>query len=248
MKFSSLLADIRLYAPGLPEMWQYRFLSRALQEWLSHAEVWKEWTAFKYDFTAASGGRVVVPNAKYDPATPANDITTVRTNRVHKVRWEPTQELIPYKTLEELDTLQTDWATQTAKKPLAWTVDVSGFAGETVPAVRLYPYPAIVGDNTTSALSFFVSHTVTECETLDDIYAIETTATAGIADWIFRRYREGLVAGALSKALLVPNVDWSNPGLAQKFEADFERAKVKAKSEADVGQSNWAGTVVYGGY
>lgn len=248
MHFKSLLADLRLMCPGLPEPWQYRFLTRSLQTFLSETQVWQEWSLHPWDFTAASGGVYAVPNARYNPGGATNPNPTVVTDRVLAVRWVPTGRMIEKITREQADACFPTWPTDTNAEPTVWFPYPSGFAGATVPAVRLYPYPAAVGDNTAGALSFLVSHTVTEAETPDEVYALESAASGNIADWLFRRYRETIVSGAAARALAVPNVDWSNPQLATQLALAFALGLDRARSETQAGQTTSHGVVAYGGY
>ena len=248
MHFKSLLADLRLMCPGLPEPWQYRFLTRALQQFLSETQVWQEWSAYAWDFTSASGGVYAVPNARYNPTGPVNSNPTVVTDRVLAVRWVPTGRLIDKITREQADLFYPNWMTDTNAEPTVWFPYPSGFAGATVPAVRLYPYPAAAGDNTTGALRFLVSHTVVEAETPDEVFALESDVTGNVADWVFRRYRETLLNGALSKALAVPTVDWSNPQFAATLAVAFSLGIDRARSETQAGQTTSSGVIAYGGY
>lgn len=249
MKLSSLLADIRLLAPGLPEPWQYRFLTRSLQTFLAETQVWQEWTQYAWDFTNASGGVYTIPNARYNPTGPVDTAPYVRTDRVLRVKWVPTGDEVRKVTMLQLDMERPTWMSDTGKEPLCWAPYVSGFADFSVPRVRFYPFPAAVGDDTAAALKFLVSHTVIETETPDEVFAIESAATHnGIADWLFRRYRETLVAGALARALVVPGVDWTNEKLGMMYAAAFDSGVVKARSETQAGQTTSTVLVSYGGY
>lgn len=250
MKLSSLLADIRIACPGMPEPWQYRYLTRSLQTFLSETQAWQEWSQYAWDFTNASGGIYTIPNALYNPTGPVDTAPYVRTDRVLKVKWVPTGYEVPKVTLSQLDEQYPMWMTETGKEPKCWAPYVSGFAGTTVPRVRFFPYPASAGDNTTGALKFLVSHTVIETETPDEVYAIESAAIHnGMADWLFRRYRETIVSGALARALMAPTgVDWSDHKLGQMYAAAFELGITKARSEVQAGQTTSVVTVTYGGY
>jgi hypothetical protein len=248
MYFKSLLADIRLVCPGMPEPWQYRFLTRSLQVFLSDTEVWQEWTQYAWDFTAASGGLYEIPNAKYNPTGPVDPYPFVRASRVLRVKWMPTGENIAKVTADELDRCEQDWMTQRSKEPRAWAPAPSAFGEHGGYRVRLYPHPADVVDDTAAALRFLVAHTVTETETPDDVLALETAVGGNVADWLFRRYRETVVAGTLARALAVPGVDWSNPQLAMQYGAAFTFGVDRARSETQAGQTTSHVVVAYGGY
>lgn len=249
MKLSSFLPDIRLYCPGMPEPYQYRFLVRALQEFFSRSEVWREWTLSAYDNLSTNAGEIIVPNAYYNPVGPVDSVPYVRTERVLKAKWVPTGEEIPRTTTSELSNCDSSWMETRGSIPEAWCPWPLGLAGiETIP-VRLYPYPATVADETVGALKFFVVQTITEIDDPEEVYNLEVTlATSGVADWIFRRYRETIVAGTLARALMVPGVDWTNPQLAAANSIAFNDGVTRARSEAEAGQQTRVLTVDYGGY
>ena len=249
MRFDSLLADIRLMCPGMPEPWQYRFLTRSLQQFLSDTQVWQEWTQYDYDMLSSTAGQIVVPNAVYDPSGPTDAVSYVRTDRVLKVMWVPTGELLTKTTDDALRNCDPAWQAERAVKPTAWMPWPSGYATVSVVPVLVHPYPAAVEDETAAALRFFVTQTVTELETPEQIYSLDMVlATSGIAAWIFRRYRETILAGVLAKALMVPNVDWSQPQLATRYALAYSEGSIRARSEADAGQTNTHHVVQYGGY
>lgn len=249
MNFNAFLADIRLMCPGMPEPWQYRFLTRSLQRFLSYTELWKEWTEYNWDFDIASAGRYVVPNSKYDPSGPTDNEPLVRTNRVHEVQWVPTGRLLTRSTMDQVVRNDPDAMERTGRDAQCWWVQPSGYGDSSVPAVQVSPYPAVATDETTGALRFYVSHTITEVETPEQVYELDfTLANSGVADWVYRRYRETIVAGALANALIVPNVDWSQPRLAMTYAAGYAEGEIRAKGEGDAGHTNAYRIVSYGGY
>lgn len=249
MRLTALLPDIRIMCPGLPEPWQYRVLTRSLQAFLSETQVWQEWTEYAYDFTAAAGGVYRVLNSKYNPTGPVDSVPCVRTDRVLRVKWLPTGENLPKSTLNQLEDCEPDWMTQRSKQPRLWVPIQSGYHSGGGYAVRVYPHPADAADNTVGALKFFVSHTVTEADTPDQVYELETTlTTSGIADWMFRRYREAIVNGAVARALAMPGTDWYNPQVAATLAAAASLGTIKAQSETQAGQTTSTVTVDYGGY
>jgi hypothetical protein len=59
---------------------------------------------------------------------------------------------------------------------------------------------------------------------------IPTSCATSIPAAVATPWGRGIAAGAVATALLMPSRAWSNPGLAQKHELDFNRAVLGAKN------------------
>jgi hypothetical protein len=123
-----------------------------------------------------------------------------------------------------------DTATLSRQSP-SWRTDTGtptnyyGTGGDTV---RLYPIP-----NATLTAKLYATVQVRPIETAD-----------GIEAWVYRKYGDGIVAGAKAELKAMLGKPWSDPAKVAMLRADYERTKADAVSDGVRSHTNTARRVV----
>lgn len=120
-------------------------------------------------------------------------------------------------TQDELDTQGTSWESDTGAPRF--------FFQPTPYTFQTYPIPD--GDGTLDLRVAF-------CPKRD---------SSLIEEFIYQLYIEGVAAGALARLMREPNQPYSNPGLADYYDSQFEKEVTKAKIEANKSLTRGAPTV-----
>jgi hypothetical protein len=227
---SELLPDVLLSASGCPPMIATQALSSAVREFLEATSAWKTWVA-AID-VVADQATYAFPNHLMDPAE-----AWARTTSIDMLRWAPTGREIPFMTAADLQDADPQWRTRGGAVPSAWTYEIDSAE------VRLYPVP------TTGVADALEARLVVSTHTYAGVGATATdTQPVLLPDEVFHKFRDAFVSGALARLYAVPRRDWTDYQAARYHREAFERAKIDAKSEADVDYNDVGLTVNYGGY
>lgn len=261
-KLGDLMMDFAPYVPGMPEPLVRRFLSIALDEFLTRSEVWREeWPHYYPDegtgntwyadfaetgFVSDERGS---ENTGFVGANSNNWKRVVKVTDVYYRKPGGPSELIPYISIERLRQLDPNFQSTLGTKPQYWYTIYLYEA----PWVGIYPRAAV---EEVGVLFPSVIYSVKRQDTWDTaIYEkdgglpADGTSQFFFPDFIYWNYGQAVVSGAVARALVVPGKDWSNPQLATYHRSLFEEAVIKAKSAAEAGFTNHVDRVVsYGGY
>lgn len=246
MKSISLLAtDVRMMVPGCPDFLITHALTRALAQFLDESEAWLEWGPTRNVSDIETAG---VHSDRDGILTWSNHLDSLANNwvfvtRLKALKWVPTGQLVAFKTADQLQSWDSDWRNTTGAVPTFWTSEGEGSSGEI--QIRVYP----IMDTTVEGSYQFLPRFVLGTEVVAGIgLTAYDDQIPQIPDRIFNAFREGLVAGALSKLYMIPGRDWSEPKSAmlqsQAFAAHIATAKARAAREFGHTDS----LVAYGGY
>ncbi len=233
-----LLPDIQIAAPGVARPVAMNAVTRALAEFLSKSEVWREWS---YDTDPDD-----ITNGLYEwakPIIPTDpdilDYQWMRVKRVDIISWPDGCEL-QYRTTRWLNERDREWRTRTGT-PQIFTQEGDGGG-----AVRFVPAPPAAATYTANMNARLVIVTnVTTGLGPDSALAGQTPA---LPERIFENYREIIVAGALAILYAIPGKAWSNNAQVAFQRGMFEDGIIRAQSAAAVDFGHPGIAVEYGGY
>lgn len=160
--------------------------------------------------------------AAYDPQSQAPVGTTIAS--ILSVRWRPTGQEILFLTKDQLTESFPGWETETDAAPEFYTLPAPSVA-------RLYP---IAEGTVPSAVEMTVALT------LDD-------NQVDIPSWLYFKYDDDLVAGALGILYAMPRQEWTDLKLAGPRALQFEGAVALARSAAAASHGKPTYEVSYGG-
>lgn len=103
---------------------------------------------------------------------------------------------------------------------------------ENIDAIRLYPIP----EQAYATPGLY-----------GEIAVKPTRAATNIEELFLDRYHDALVAGALSRLLMIPKKPWSDPGMGGHYKNQFEQKIIEARNYASGDDMPKRRTVKYGG-
>jgi hypothetical protein len=220
---STVLPELRMELANVPDPVLHSALFRVIRQFFWDSEAWKytydnglDWTLNQLAVEAPVAGTDI----------PAKCIV----KRVDTIQYDSGgdswDEVIPFKTRDELDRYDPDWQTATGSSPLAWTHGNNGGAVIT---------PQVTATVTTALLIKSV------------IVPVFTAITDTLPDFLYYENEEYFKAGVLSQLMKMPNKDWSDMNSAQVYGAIYSAGvdKTKSRAESDYGQPT--DTMAYGG-
>ncbi len=219
---STLSPMLRVELPGIPQPILDAAIVRVLRQFFWKSEIWKYTSDNGKDWTS---GASAVPTL-----TPGTDIPTGSiVKRIDTIKYDADgdswDDVIPFKTRDELDRENADWETETGSSPSSWTIDNDG-------AARIVPKPTA---------------TITTGLLLRAIVAPSGTVATTIPDFLFYENEEAFKAGVLAQLMKIPGKDWSNPQQASFNLAAFAAGIKAAKSRAEANFGQPKDQMAYGG-
>jgi hypothetical protein len=237
---TELLPDTNVAAAGAPQFLVLHALTRALAEFLSKSEAWREWSyeVDPLDVVAADGlwdfEKYVAPD-DVDIA----DYLWLRTKRVDSVLWVDNLCELEFRTVSWLRARATDWRTRTGE-PVYFT-----HVGPSGGAIQLSPVPV----GTDYGTGVMVARLVM---TTNVVSGMGTTSLdeqiPQLPDRLFENYREVIVSGALAILYAMPGKDWSQPSQVAYHRERFEMGIIAAASAAAAEFGHPDQQIEYGGY
>lgn len=219
---SGMLPTIRLKTPGAPEPLIKETLYEKLREFFWESEAWKYTADNGLDYTISQQA-MNLPVAGTD--IPANTVI----KRIDTVKFDSGgddwDQLIPFKTRDQLDRIDADWYTETGTEPKYWTYDNG------VPI--LYP---------------IASATVTTALLIRCVIAPNFSATtAELPDLLYFEFKKYIEDGVIADLKEMPGKDWSDKAGARFHNDRWDDGinKARSRGDADFGQPDR--TMSYGG-
>lgn len=219
---STMIPELRIELPGISEPILEAAIYRGLRKFFWLSESWKYTCDNGLDYTINQQA-MNLPVAGTD--IPAKTVM----KRVDTVLWDSGgddwEQLIEFRTRDQLDRIDGNWFTATGTQPKYWTYD------NVVPI--WYP---------------IATATVTDGALLRVVIAPLYTATSDtLPDLLYYEFEDYIKAGILSDLMKMPGKDWTNPEMAVYYGNIFTAGvdKAKSRAEADFGQPNR--TMAYGG-
>lgn len=219
---STMLPDLRVELPGIPEPLLESYLYQGLRRFFWDSEAWR--------YTADNGLDYTISQQAMNLPVAGTDIpakTTIK--RIDNVKFDSGGDdwdtKIPFKTRDQLDRIDRNWYTETGTAPKYWTYD------NAVPV--LYP---------------IASATVTTALLIRSVIAPVFTATTDeLPELLYYGFEDYIKAGILADLMKMPGKDWTNPNMSVYYSNIYTKGvdKAKSRAEADYGQPNR--TMSYGG-
>jgi hypothetical protein len=240
---TELLPDVKIAAPGIPDFLALYYLTGAVSEFLNRSEAWLEYGAGRtVDTLRDFDGYLTWPNHLDDGSS-----QYYRIKRCVHMKWSDDGAEIPFQTIDQLQSYDTDWLAREGSKPIAFTEQVdedNDSLGITEFSIRVYPLIAddVDGDIYLAPRFVVVTDVVSNLGT-----STADNAVPYLPDRIFYAFRNQLVSGALARLYMLPGKDWSNSRLAATHLQMFEDGIVRAESAAGREFGRSCLTTGYGG-
>ena len=220
---STLLPDLRVQLPGIPEPLLTGALYRVLRQFFWQSDAWK----YTYD----NGLDWTLNQIALNTPTAGTDIpakTVVK--RVDEIKYDAGgtdwDEPVEFKTRDELDRENPDWRTEIGTSPQAWTHGNDGVA---------YILPQVAATVTTSLLVRAV------------IAPVFTAVTDTLPEFLYYEFEETFKVGILAQLMKIPGKDWTDMTLATTYVAAYVIGINAAKSRSEAGFGQPKDTMAYGG-
>ena len=220
---SNLLPELRVELPGIPVPILNTALFRVIRQFFWESEVWK--------YTYNNGLDWTLNQLALEVAVPVTDIPIkCVVKRVDTVSYSATgaawDDIIPFKTRDQLDRENPNWYTETGSTPTAWSHGNNGAA-------------IIIPQTTATVVDALLIRSV--------IAPVYTLVTDTLPDFLYYEFEDVIRAGILAQLMKQPGKDWSNPEMSIFYGQAFTAGMLKGKSrgQADFGQPK--GTMAYGG-
>lgn len=219
---SVLAPALRIELPGILTPVLDDAIVRVARQFFWKSEAWKYTSDNGKDWTS---GASAVPSL-----TPGTDIPTgTILKRIDTIKYDAGgdswDDVITFKTRDELDRQNPDWETETGSSPNAWTIGNDG-------AARIIPKPTA---------------TVTTGLLLRAIIVPSGTVATTIPDFLFYENEETLKSGVFAQLMKQPGKDWTNLEMVGFYAAAFTLGIRDAKSRAEASFGQPKGLVAYGG-
>lgn len=245
---TDLLTDIRIAAPGVPDLVATYALTRVLSEFLDRSEAWRQWIDSPRPLEDVVDGLVSWPNHLDD-----DEIQWARIKRIDMLRYFVEDDIenedgeeIEFMTEHQLQRRDWHWRRREGSRPLFYTRNdelVVGAGEISQHTIRLYPLPFVDAIGELRARVVVVTDVVSGTGLMSDVDA----QIPILPDRIFYPWRYGIVCGALAQLYVMPGRDWTNEKLAAWHMAKYEEAVVMAQSRADRDYNNALLVTQYGG-
>lgn len=225
---AELLPDVKIAAPGIPDFLALYYLTRAVSEFLDRSEAWKEYGPVRtVDTLRDFDGYLTWPNHLDDGSS-----QYYRIKRCIHLKWSDDGAEIPFQTIDQLQSYDTDWLATEGAKAIAFTEQTdedNDSLGITEFSIRVYP---LIADDVDGDIYLTPRFVITTDVVSNLGTSVADSAVPYLPDRIFYAYRNALVSGALAHLYMIPGKDFSNPSLAPPHLAMFEAAIVRAESRA----------------